>query len=91
MSNRVVDFAFLEQDDAQIIVSHPAAGFLPRRPPERFDVSVHRALPPGQHGEDSNDTNPAPKSKRRRTSKGVSRTGNTCASQRIGPITGQIL
>jgi len=55
MSDCLVNFAFLKKYDAQIIVSHPAGGVsCQRRPPERFDVSIHRALPPSQHRQGRN-------------------------------------
>src|SRR5438477_12197361 len=58
MSNRFVNLAFLRKNDAQIIMSHPATRVSGNRgPPERFNVSVHRALAPGEHGKRRNNTN----------------------------------
>src|SRR6266550_909565 len=45
MSNRFVNLVLLCKDDAQIVMSHPAIRVSGNcGPPERFDVSVHRAL-----------------------------------------------
>ena len=45
-----IDFPFLEKDDSEIVVSHPASGVSgQRRAPQRFDVSVHRTLSPREY------------------------------------------
>ena len=58
MSNRFVNLVLLCQDDAQIVMSHPAIRVSANSgSPERFDVNVHRALAPGKHSNHRKKTN----------------------------------
>src|SRR5262249_1466931 len=45
----LIDLAFLEKDDAEVCMSHPALRVSCKsNVPEPFDVAIHRSLPPRQ-------------------------------------------
>src|SRR5438128_1563370 len=88
----LVNFAFLEKHNSQVIVRHPAIGISgQRRPPERFDVAVHRALPPRQCRQGCNNTHRRTQNQGATPLKRVGQIGHTRRSERNWSDTSQIL
>src|SRR2546430_10604762 len=55
MSDPIIELAFLEEDDAEVSVSHPAFGISCQRgAPQRFDIAIHCGLSPRQRRQGGN-------------------------------------
>ena len=73
-------------------MSHPASGVSGnRRPPECFDVSVHRALPPSQHSQHGNNRDRYAKDEITAGFEGASQIRNTRGGERDRSNARQIL
>ena len=92
MSNRLVNFILLGKDDAQIVMSHPAIRVSGNcRPPESFNVSVHRALAPSKQRKHRNNTNRCTEDEMTTFFERGSQSCDTCGSERNWTDAGQVL
>src|SRR5207244_13446838 len=82
----------LIKEETQVVVRHPASWISYKRcPPKRFNVTVHRALPPSQHRQHHNNAERRAKDQFTASFERASQSGHPCRRQRDRPDAGKIL